>query len=349
MTDIKSKKDEQNWAVFQDLEYEFKPVRAEILAIHSRPNYIKAYLDKIPENAEELDKIGYAYFDCAQSCLSLVHLVPFSKLCWPDWKSSVRFLAGVDENHNMLTNKQAATLFNGFKLPEQDDSDVIESGQDEFLGAALANMTLVKSGRFYMHKYPTMALLPILSEKQVLEWNGEAYDALVLASQWSHHEIYYETGGRRRPQPQLPSPGRRVSEVLPGAGEGRGLAQDGVCAQTGSIIRPPGEGAAPAPAPQTRTVAWKRCEAVLEHLRSAGRLPVPDPDRLPAGSVFRAVRFDGSAFDPAHGALVPLDPASGHPGRAAARCASTTRAGSGTCSETTCRGGSTASSPDGLA
>ncbi len=38
MTDIKSKKDEQNWAVFQDLEYEFKPVRAEILAIHSRPN-----------------------------------------------------------------------------------------------------------------------------------------------------------------------------------------------------------------------------------------------------------------------------------------------------------------------
>ena len=103
-------------------------------------------------------------------------------------------------------------LFYGFKLPEQDESDVIDSEQGEFLGVAAANLMPLVSGRFYVHKYPTIAFLPILSEKQVHEWNGEAYSALVIAT---NHELYYETRGRRRPQPPCASQRRRNRARLP--------------------------------------------------------------------------------------------------------------------------------------
>jgi hypothetical protein len=309
-----------------------------------------------------------------------------------------------------------------------------------------------------------MALLPILSEKQMLEWNGEAYNALVLAS---HHEIYYETGERRLPQTPranhrgglakihataeeagergadqvdctmdekdqgppsrsrpgaspgetllraddpaeaadirlalttlasmaLASAGRRVSEVLPGAVEGRGLASaprraassarqekgprrrrrrrlgpspgsdarrcwstcarrggcpcrtrtgsrpgrsSGPCASTGRRLTPPTARWSPwTPHPATRAPS-PRCSrsttSTCWSTTSTGRASCPPACRLRPG---RAPSSAGRAWTLRE--------------RAAARCASTARAGSGTCLATTCRGGSTASSPDGLA
>jgi hypothetical protein len=153
-------------------------------------------MEKIPTGAKPKTEIGYFNSDDFDECNSLLHLVPFSEHCWPEWKSSIRFLAGLDENKAMITDEEAAMLFYGFRPPQDDNSGPSNEPQGGFLAEAAGNLLRIDFGRLYLQKYPTIAFLPILTEEQVLAWNGEAYRVLVLAT---NHELYYKMGARRRP------------------------------------------------------------------------------------------------------------------------------------------------------
>jgi hypothetical protein len=121
--------------------------------------------------------------DSAQSA----HLLPHSKSCASYWFPVVPWVLCTGTNKETLTWDFLQACIHGSKLrnPLAAMSTGSTSSSWRIAGTGIkhlrTNRIRLKGQKTYLDDYPCVIIVPIMSASEVRKWNGQAYDAIVLA------------------------------------------------------------------------------------------------------------------------------------------------------------------------
>jgi hypothetical protein len=262
---------------------------------HSRPGYISSFLSRFPHDSRPLD--------CPEDIftvqdMELIHVIPFSKYCRPFWLSSVQALAGLDEAGNTITDQQASLLISGIEKDEMTQHS---------LALSISSLLHIHNGRFYVEKDPAVAILPILTEEQILDWNGEGYKCLVIASS---SDILGYIGAKNARSVSLASNASNLQEIKLAFSTFANMSRSFAALHCGETA--PKHLSAEDQTFRPGEHSQKFCQEIRADIAKAGELWLPDPDDIPPEASFPVVEYAPVRVDEEIGELVQAGDRAGH-------------------------------------